>query len=330
MRLVFCPHERTEFQRHYLPAVSVCPEPEAVSLYTLHSQPQPCRSTWECTKVFTDIVSSVFMTTCRTGRVIPSWLVTMHQPGDFLQPYCPLLWSLGLGQGPVLVTVLDAGFEPSSRRVRSLRAVHGGGECAGHSPNDSRGVGSNSLREAWRAAVPFLLVRVEAGLVKTWKHQSERRLDDPAIRNKGKGRGLVWGDPVQGLLLGSYGALSKPLHHSELRCHGVYCTVMVRPHHSMECHFLQGQVTANVTPNQLVMVIDPRTSLSTDEKNLDTPFSSVLLRERLGKLLPFSGSQSSHLLRQVCKYHPLLRRKSALGSIMSLKCCERRNASRWN
>ena len=91
----------------------------------------------------------------------------------------------------MLVTVLDAGFEPSSRRVRSLRAVHGGGECAGHSPSDSRGVGSNSLREAWRAAVPFLLVRVEAGLVKTWKHQSERRLDDPAIRNKGKGRGLV-------------------------------------------------------------------------------------------------------------------------------------------
>ena len=135
--------------------VSVCPEPEAVSLYTLHSQPQPCRSTWECTKVFTDIVSSVFMTTCRTGRVIPSWLVTMHQPGDFLQPYCPLLWSLGLGQGPVLVTVLDAGFEPSSRRVRSLRAVRGGGECADHSPSDSRGVGSNCLREAWKSCCPF-------------------------------------------------------------------------------------------------------------------------------------------------------------------------------
>ena len=63
----------------------------------------------------------------------------------------------------------------------------------------------------------------------------------------------------------------------------------------MERHFLQGQVTANMTANQLVMVIDPRTSLSTDEKNLDTPFSSVLLRERLGKLLPFSGSQSFHL-----------------------------------
>ena len=154
-----------------------------------------------------------------------------------------------------------------------------------------------------RAAVPFLLVRVEAGLPKTWKHQSERSLDSPVIRNGGKGRGLVWGDPVQGLLLGSCGALGKPLHHSELRCHGVYCIVMIRPHHSMEYHFLWGQVTANVMANQLVMVIDPRTSLSTDEKNLDTPFSSVLLRERLGKLLPSSGSQSSHLLRQSCKYH---------------------------
>ena len=310
--------------------VSVCPEPEAVSLYTLHSQPQPCRSTWECTKVFTDIVSSVFMTTCRTGRVIPSWLVTMHQPGDFLQPYCPLLWSLGLGQGPVLVTVLDAGFEPALEELDHWGQCMAGASVQTTAPVTAEGWVLILWGKPGRAAVLFLLVRVEAGLVKTWKHQSERRLDHPAIRNRGKGRGLVWGDPVQGLLLGSYGALSKPFHHSELRCHGVYCTVMVRPHHSMECHFLQGQVTANVTANQLVMVIDPRTSLSTDEKNLDTPFSSVLLRERLSKLLPFSGSQSSHLLRQVCKYHPWLRRKSALCSIMSLKCCERKNASRWN
>ena len=310
--------------------VSVCPEPEAVSLYTLHSQPQPCRSTWECTKVFTDIVSSVFMTTCRTGRVIPSWLVTMHQPGDFLQPYCPLLWSLGLGQGPVLVTVLDAGFEPALEELDHWGQCMAGASVQTTAPVTAEGWVLILWGKPGRAAVLFLLVRVEAGLVKTWKHQSERRLDHPAIRNRGKGRGLVWGDPVQGLLLGSYGALSKPFHHSELRCHGVYCTVMVRPHHSMECHFLQGQVTANVTANQLVMVIDPRASLSTDEKNLDTPFSSVLLRERLSKLLPFSGSQSSHLLRQVCKYHPWLRRKSALCSIMSLKCCERKNASRWN
>ena len=310
--------------------VSVCPEPEAVSLYTLHSQPQPCRSTWECTKVLTDIVSSVFMTTCRTGRVIPSWLVTMHQPGDFLQPYCPLLWSLGLGQGPVLVTVLDAGFEPALEELDHWGQCVAGASMQTTAPVTAEGWVLILWGKPGRAAVLVLLVRVEAGLVKTWKHQSERRLDHPAIRNRGKGRGLVWGDPVQGLLLGSYGALSKPFHHSELRCHGVYCTVMVRPHHSMECHFLQGQVTANVTANQLVMVIDPRTSLSTDEKNLDTPFSSVLLRERLSKLLPFSGSQSSHLLRQVCKYHPWLRRKSALCSIMSLKCCERKNASRWN
>ena len=310
--------------------VSVCPEPEAVSLYTLHSQPQPCRSTWECTKVFTDIVSSVFMTTCRTGRVIPSWLVTMHQPGDFLQPYGPLLWSLGLGQGPVLVTVLDAGFEPALEELDHWGQCVAGASMQTTAPVTAEGWVLILWGKPGRAAVLVLLVRVEAGLVKTWKHQSERRLDHPAIRNRGKGRGLVWGDPVQGLLLGRYGALSKPFHHSELRCHGVYCTVMVRPHHSMECHFLQGQVTANVTANQLVMVIDPRASLSTDEKNLDTPFSSVLLRERLSKLLPFSGSQSSHLLRQVCKYHPWLRRKSALCSIMSLKCCERKNASRWN
>lgn len=79
----------------------------------------------------------------------------MHHHGDRLQPYCSLVWSLGLGQGPVLVTVLDAGFESSSRRVRSLVGNAGGARPQPLWHHESRDAGARSLREAWRSCCPF-------------------------------------------------------------------------------------------------------------------------------------------------------------------------------
>lgn len=80
--------------------VSVCPEPEPVSLYALHSQPQPAVALESVPRVFTDIVNSVFMTTCRTGRVIPSWLVTML--GTSSSPTAPCFGVWGLSRDPCL------------------------------------------------------------------------------------------------------------------------------------------------------------------------------------------------------------------------------------
>lgn len=146
--------------------VSVCPEPEPVSLYTLHSQPQPAVALESAPRVLTDIVNSVFMTTCRTGRVIPSWLVTMHQPGDFHQPYCPLLWSLGLEQGPVLVAVLGRDLNPALEGIDHWWAVcvWRGGVVNRPQPQWQQGWVLILWGRPGRAAVPFLLVRVEAGL----------------------------------------------------------------------------------------------------------------------------------------------------------------------
>lgn len=171
------------------------------------AQPAPtCCSTWECTMVLTDIVNSVFMTTCRTGRVIPSWLVTMHQ-SDFLQPYRPLLWSLGLEQGPVLVAVLGADLNPALEELDHWWAVCGGGGVVNRPQPQWQQWGWVLI--LWgrpgRAAVPFLLVRVEVGLGQDLEHQSERRLDNAAIRNRRKGRGLVWGDQSKGCYLGAMG-----------------------------------------------------------------------------------------------------------------------------
>ena len=57
----------------------------------------------------------------------------------------------------MLVAVLDAGFEPSSRSVRSLMGMGraGWGQTTAPVTAGVGGVGSHSLRQAWKSFCPF-------------------------------------------------------------------------------------------------------------------------------------------------------------------------------
>lgn len=103
MRLVFYPHERTDFQRHYLPAVTWSVSVQSQSLCPCThctASPNPAVALESAPRVFTDIVSSVFMTTYRTGRVIPSWLVTVTRLGTSSSPTALCFGVWGLGRDP--------------------------------------------------------------------------------------------------------------------------------------------------------------------------------------------------------------------------------------
>lgn len=112
-----------------------------------------------------------------------------------------LIRNLVLGAGSCVGHLLDKGFESSPRRVRALIG------CAGSCDvSESRDGGSSLSQGRLEEAAVLFLVRVGAGLPRTWKHRREGAgLEGPAVRSRERAEVLCEETPSEHCHLGAVG-----------------------------------------------------------------------------------------------------------------------------